>query len=108
MTSILIPNKPAIQSDSSAAAQLFERISQIVDRNTTDEPQVVEQGEEVYATDYDNCKWGFIFMNTSNSDSSFDYATTCCFEAVMTGNETFMKTCFDEAYATGACRVVQS
>lgn len=99
---------PAIQSESSAAAQLFERISQIVDRNATEEPEVVEEEPEVYASDYENCKWGFIFMNTSFTESTFDYATTCCFDSFLTGNETLIESCFAESFAVGACRVVPS
>ena len=104
----MVTKIPAIQSQSSAAAQLFERISEIVDRNTTEEPEPVEQGEHGYATDYDNCKWGFIFMNTSYTESTFDYATTCCFDSFITGNETLIKLCYEESFAVGACRIVPS
>ena len=120
-TSLLSFVLQQVQANSVASQILFSQIQSLLsgDESSTETVETVTQSSaaDVYSSDYDNCKWGFIFMNTSFPDASFDYETTCCFDTLGTGNDTIITQCFDNAYnmsgqvPTGsdlACRVVRS
>lgn len=118
-TSLLAYILQTVQSDSVASQFLFSQISELLKGNTTTDDVEKTQKSTVdsYYTDYDNCKWGFIFMNTSFPDSSFDYSATCCAHTYETGNATIIEACYQDAYnVTGLipwyepmpCRLVPS
>ena len=56
-----------------------------VDDNSTFTEPIAKR----YYSDYENCKWGFNFMNISAGDVGFNYQSICCGSLLDSGNGHF-------------------